>query len=90
MENICNEFAVRLGEQIEKLTEVTPETLAQMLLDSGIVNETRVIQFCAVCEFYDLIATETKTQAISRLSAKYGVSERLLIELTGGSRRFMI
>lgn len=90
MENLNKEFARRLAERIEQLAVITPETLADMLIESGIVHERRVSQFCAICEFYDSIGTKTKTQTIKELSAKYNISERILIELTGRERRFCV
>ena len=91
MENISNIFAKRLAEKIEQMSVITPETLADMLIDSGIVAERRVMQFCAVCEFYDTIGMDkTKTQTIKELSAKYNISERILVELTGRERRFVV
>jgi len=91
MENIKKEFARRLAEKIEQMSIITPETLADMLMDSGIVSERRVMQFCAVCEFYDSIGIDkTKTQTIKELSAKYCISERVLVELTGRERRFCV
>lgn len=91
MENISNIFAKRLAEKIEQMSVITPETLADMLIDSGIVSERRVMQFCAVCEFYDTIGMDkTKTQTIKELSAKYNISERILVELTGRERRFVV
>ncbi len=91
MENISNIFAKRLAEKIEQMSVITPETLADMLIDSGIVAERRVMQYCAVCEFYDTIGMDkTKTQTIKELSAKYNISERILVELTGRERRFVV
>jgi len=48
------------------------------------------MQYCAICEFYDVIGQKTKTQTIKELSVKYSVSERVLIELTGRERRFSV
>lgn len=90
MDNIKNEFARRLAERIEQMDTITPETLSDMLLESGIVSERRVLQYCAICEFYDNIGTKTKTQTIKELSAKYCISERILVELTGRERRFLV
>lgn len=90
MENIKTEFAKRLAERIEQMPVVTPETLSEMLIKSGIVSERRATQFCAICEFYDSIGTKTKTQTIKELSAKYDISERLLIDLTNRERRFLV
>ena len=91
MENISNIFAKRLAEKIEQMSVITPETLADMLIDSGIVAERRVMQYCAVCEFYDTIGMDkTKTQTIKELSAKYNISERILVELTSRERRFLV
>lgn len=88
--NIKTEFALRLSEQIDKIDVITPESLAEMLLSTGIVAEVRALQFCAVCEFYDTISTTKKTQTIQRLSEKYNISERTLTELTGSVRRFCV
>jgi hypothetical protein len=90
MENIKKEFAKRLAEKIELMQIVTPETLANMLIDSGILSIRRTSQFCAMCEFYDSITDKSKTQTIKELSQKYNVSERLLIQLTGKERRFVV
>jgi hypothetical protein len=90
MENIKSIFAKRLAEQIEKIDVITPETLAEMLIDSGIISERRVLQFCAVCDFYDSLGIKTKTQTIKELSAKYNLSERILVEITGRERRFVV
>lgn len=91
MENIKIIFAKRLAEKLEQMSVITPETLSDMLIQSGILSERRVLQFCAVCEFYDSIGIEkTKTQTIKELSAKYSISERVLVELTGRERRFSV
>ena len=90
MENIKSEFARRLSERIEQMEIITPETLSDMLIESGIVTERRVLQYCAICEFYDSIGNKTKTQTIKELSAKYNISERILVELTGRERRFLV
>ena len=88
--DIKKEFSRRLGEKIELMQVITPETLADMLLDTGILSMRRTSQFCAMCEFYDSVGTKTKTQTIKELSEKYNVSERLLIQLTGKERRFTV
>jgi hypothetical protein len=90
MNNIKSEFARRLAERIEQMDIITPETLSEMLISSGILSERRVMQYCAICEFYDVIGQKTKTQTIKELSVKYSVSERVLIELTGRERRFSV
>ena len=88
--DIKKEFAKRLAEKIELMPTITPETLAAMLLDTGILSARRTSQFCAMCEFYDSISDKSKTQTIKELSEKYNVSERLLIQLTGKERRFTV
>jgi hypothetical protein len=88
--DIKKEFSRRLAEKIELMQVITPETLADMLLDTGILSMRRTSQFCAMCEFYDSVGTKTKTQTIKELSEKYNVSERLLIQLTGKERRFTV
>jgi hypothetical protein len=90
MDNIKSEFARRLAERIEQMDNITPETLSDMLIQSGIVTERRILQYCAICEFYDSIGSKTKTQTIKELSAKYNISERILVELTGRERRFLV
>lgn len=90
MNNIKSEFARRLAERIEQMDIITPETLSDMLIESGIITERRVLQYCAICEFYDSIGQKTKTQTIKELSAKYNISERILVELTGRERRFLV
>jgi len=66
------------------------KAVADALIESGIVTERRVLQYCAICEFYDSIGNKTKTQTIKELSAKYNISERILVELTGRERRFLV
>ena len=88
--NIKKEFAKRLAEKIELMEIITSETLAEMLIDSGILSTRRTAQFCAMCEFYDLHPDKSKTQTIKELSLKYDVSERLLIQLTGKEKRFVV
>jgi hypothetical protein len=90
MENLKTVFAKRLAEKIEQMPVITPETLAEMLIESGILSERRVSQFCAVCELYDTVGLKTKTQSIKELSEKYNVSERLLVQLSGKEKRFQI
>ena len=89
-ESIKKEFARRLAERIEQMQDITAESLSEMLISSGILSERRVVQYCAICEFYDSIGQKTKTQTIKELSAKYSVSERVLIELTGRERCFSV
>ena len=89
-EKIKKEFARRLAERIEQMQDITAESLSEMLISSGILSERRVMQYCAICEFYDVIGQKTKTQTIKELSAKYNISERILVELTGRERRFLV
>jgi hypothetical protein len=67
---------------------LTPETLADFLLSSGLVSEMRARQYCAVREFYRLYASQKKCELIEEMSQKYAVSARLMKSLTTEQRRF--
>jgi len=85
---MTEQLAAALKDWLATQEKISPKTLADFLLKSGLVSETRAAQYCALREFYEKYGTEKKYHLISNMAIKYNVSERTLKYLTTTVRRF--
>lgn len=68
---------------------LTVENIAEYLVDSKLLEPSRLRQYLAVKEFFENYNEQTKTSLVHQLSAKYDISVRVMWQLVH-KRRFSI
>ena len=68
---------------------LTVENIAAYLVDSNLLEDTRLKQYLAVKEYFDNYNEQTKTSLVHQLAAKYNISVRVMWDLVH-KRRFKI